>query len=297
MTLLEEVHKRMSLFNKMFDKIRVVDPVEKKVVQEDREDSIMINQKVRSSNCFNFWESNSMCKNCVSYQAYKENKSFVKVERGTDGYYWTVATPVEYEGKRYIVEFLKKMGEQDCIVDQDYDSVISMDTSLFDLAELAHKDSLTQIYNRRYLNERLEKDLFISQFHQHHLSILMLDIDYFKQINDTFGHLYGDEVLVDFATYIKSLLRKDIDWISRFGGEEFVVVLNRTSYEQAHAIAQRIRKKIEDHTFTANSHPLKLTCSIGVATSQSGERNFHDLLNVVDKNVYVAKYNGRNRVV
>jgi diguanylate cyclase (GGDEF)-like protein len=158
-------------------------------------------------------------------------------------------------------------------------------------------DGLTQIHNQRYMTEFLEREVVRSQRHARPLSVLMIDLDRFKTINDTFGHLCGDFVLRELADIIRASVRKE-DLFARYGGEEFVVVLVETNREEAVMVGERIRQSIADHQFRFDSTPVKLTISIGVA-SMTGDMSVTtaSLLRAADENLYQAKRTGRNRVV
>jgi diguanylate cyclase (GGDEF)-like protein len=158
-------------------------------------------------------------------------------------------------------------------------------------------DGLTQIHNQRYLNEFLEREVIRSQRHTRPLSVAMIDIDRFKAINDSFGHLCGDFVLRELADKVKSSVRKE-DLFARYGGEEFVVVLVETDREEAVGVAERIRELVAAHQFRFESTPVRLTISLGVA-STTGDPAMTPaaLLRAADANLYQAKRTGRNRVV
>jgi two-component system, cell cycle response regulator len=158
-------------------------------------------------------------------------------------------------------------------------------------------DGLTQIHNQRYLNEFLEREVIRSQRHSRPLSVLMMDIDRFKSINDTFGHLCGDFVLRELADLVRSNVRKE-DLFARSGGEEFVLVLVETAQEGAVEVAERLRDMIAAHQFRFESTPLNLTVSIGVSTT-IGDMAITPtaLVKTADDNLFRAKRAGRNRVV
>jgi len=158
-------------------------------------------------------------------------------------------------------------------------------------------DGLTQIHNQRYMAEFLEREVVRSQRHARPLAVLMIDLDRFKSINDSFGHLCGDFVLRELADIIRGSVRKE-DLFARYGGEEFVLVLVETSREEAVLVADRIRQSIAEHQFRFDSTPVKLTISIGVA-SMTGEMTATpaNMLRTADENLYQAKRAGRNRVV
>jgi two-component system cell cycle response regulator len=158
-------------------------------------------------------------------------------------------------------------------------------------------DGLTQIHNQRYMLEFLEREVVRSQRHARPLAVLMIDLDRFKTVNDTFGHLCGDFVLREMADMIRTSVRKE-DLFARYGGEEFVLVLVETDREEAVLVADRIRQSIADHQFRFESSPVKLTISIGIAC-MSGDMTVTpaSLLKNADENLYQAKRIGRNRVI
>jgi two-component system, cell cycle response regulator len=158
-------------------------------------------------------------------------------------------------------------------------------------------DGLTRIHNQRYLTEFLEREVIRSQRHARPLAVLMFDIDKFKTINDSFGHLCGDFVLRELADIIRDTVRKE-DLFARYGGEEFVLVLVETTLEGGAGVAERIRESVADHVFRFESAPVKLTISIGVA-STTGDMTMTatNLLKTADEKLYLAKHDGRNRVV
>jgi diguanylate cyclase (GGDEF)-like protein len=158
-------------------------------------------------------------------------------------------------------------------------------------------DGLTQTHNQRYLSEFLDREVVRSQRHGRPLSVLMLDIDRFKSINDTHGHLCGDFVLRELADLVRKNVRKE-DLFARYGGEEFVVVLVEATREEAVVAAERIRESVADHLFRFEATPIQLTVSVGVA-STAGDMAMTPthLLRSADEKLYQAKRAGRNRVV
>jgi diguanylate cyclase (GGDEF)-like protein len=161
------------------------------------------------------------------------------------------------------------------------------------LKDHAHKDALTGLHNRRYFNETAKKLLDASLHQKNALCLMLLDIDYFKRYNDTYGHAMGDEALRVFAKTLKSLAR-ETDVVTRFGGEEFILLLPDTSLAGAKALAERIRESIE--TLHVN-HPIPaLTVSIGVTQLEGHVENIEVLWKKADEALYRAKGAGKNRV-
>lgn len=165
------------------------------------------------------------------------------------------------------------------------------------LEELAQTDPLTRLLNRRGLQERLASEMERVRRYGTTVSVLLLDLDHFKHINDTHGHLVGDAVLCEVAALLQKGVRA-VDVVARYGGEEFVIVLPETGPAGAAAFAERLREYIESFTFVqARSAPVRLTTSIGVASYPSfGVESVEDLFAAADQALYRAKAEGRNRV-
>lgn len=176
---------------------------------------------------------------------------------------------------------------------------VAIDNSLLHkkTEELTIIDALTEIYNYRYFREKLIGELRRADRYRHKLSILMLDLDHFKQINDQHGHQTGNTILREVSNIMKECIR-DIDIVARYGGEEFVVILPQTDDEDASVIAERIRETVERSLFpnSKNQREIKLTVSLGVAVYPEGVHNIDQLLEKVDRALYKAKADGRNRV-
>lgn len=161
---------------------------------------------------------------------------------------------------------------------------------------LAITDGLTGIYVRRHFLERYAEDFARSKRHGLKLSVLMIDLDHFKQCNDTYGHLVGDIVLKEIAKIMKDFVRQ-VDLIGRYGGEEFVLALPDTDRNSAIAVAERIRQEVERHKFRAYDETIAMTISAGVATYPDNGDDVQVLIDKADQALYRAKEEGRNRVV
>ncbi|ADR33314.1 diguanylate cyclase [Sulfuricurvum kujiense DSM 16994] len=165
-------------------------------------------------------------------------------------------------------------------------------TDITKLNQLATQDVLTQVANRFQFDNVLEHSISLAQRYGRTLSILLIDIDFFKEVNDTYGHLIGDDVLKKLAHTLNEGIRKS-DVIARWGGEEFVILLPDSELSSALKLAETLRAKVAETDFEP---VVKITCSIGVARWNEGE-NSDQLLKRVDEKLYTAKENGRNRVV
>ena len=172
------------------------------------------------------------------------------------------------------------------------------------ISDLEHEtltDPLTGVYNRRFMEQRLAEEVSKARRYCFQLSVLLFDLDRFKQINDRYGHQAGDQVLSEISTVVKQQLR-DSDLLSRYGGEEFLVIAPNTGPAEAALLAERLRARIEANVFLrerkeANGRGLNLTVSIGLASFDDDSATEETLIGTADRNLYRAKGEGRNRVV
>ena len=160
---------------------------------------------------------------------------------------------------------------------------------------LAKKDGLTELYNRRYFLELAQRELSLARRYRYPLTLLLADVDHFKHINDTYGHEAGDDVLRTLAGVLKSTVR-EVDITGRIGGEEFVMLLPRTDAESALNTAQRVRETLQAMELTPRGAPIRVTVSIGMAISPSGETDIAELMRRADQAMYQAKNEGRDQV-
>nr|WP_047574542.1 PleD family two-component system response regulator [Methylobacterium sp. ZNC0032] len=164
--------------------------------------------------------------------------------------------------------------------------------------EMAVMDQLTGLHNRRFMDNRLAVMFDESALRARSLSLLVLDIDHFKSVNDSWGHDAGDEVLREFADRVRACTR-GIDLVARMGGEEIVVVLPDTGRDAAYRVAERIRERVESTPFAVqnNTRDIKVTVSVGVSNRRAGDASSADMMKRADDALYRAKANGRNRVI
>ena len=162
--------------------------------------------------------------------------------------------------------------------------------------QLAVRDELTGLYNYRYLHSRLADEFKRAERYRDPLSCIMLDIDYFKAINDQYGHDGGDDILQQVAQRLNSAVR-EIDVVTRYGGEEFLLVLPSTSFAGAVAVAGRVWKAIRSTPFNANGASARITVSVGVAVYPSRDiKNKDELVKAADLALYQSKHEGRDRI-
>lgn len=210
---------------------------------------------------------------------------------------------VRYAKAFYTTEILSKKLEEsvihleETVENRTRELKLAYDT----IKQISMKDALTDCYNRRYLDEQLPRQATQAHRYQKVFSIILCDIDFFKQINDDHGHPMGDQVLVEFSAILKTQVRQGIDWVCRYGGEEFLIVLPQTHKDAAALLAQRIREELEKNRFCQDHQIIRLSASFGVSEFSTDEKDISkgidDMLNLADKRLYVAKHKGRNRVI
>ena len=164
-----------------------------------------------------------------------------------------------------------------------------------EIYNLSTTDGLTQVHNKRYLLENLDREISRVHRYKRDLSLIILDIDHFKRVNDIFGHLAGDHVLRHMSQVIRNNIRRE-DMMARFGGEEFVVILPEVNAAGAQTCAEKIRKLVEETEFTYEGARLPVTVSIGVARVTDEVADSMALIRQADAKLYEAKRTGRNRV-
>jgi len=285
---------KLQLFEKMYESMRIVDPVSKKVL-EIKENVLCEVDTI----CYDFCEKQKVCDNCISIRAYNENNTIFKMENKGNNIFMVTAIPIAIQGRNLVVELLKEVTSSLYVDTGHHEDGIKILSTIECMNQMAVKDELTGLFNRRYINEKLPVDLLNSSLKNKPLSIIFSDIDFFKTINDTYGHSVGDQVLRELTDELKKHVRDGKDWIARYGGDEFMICLSNTSIDAAKEIAERIRKGVAEKVFTIGKEQTHLTCSFGVHTvcDQSSCLTVDGIIELADKKLYQAKNAGRNKVV
>jgi diguanylate cyclase (GGDEF)-like protein len=232
--------------------------------------------------------------------SYEHQPSDLRLQFGSRGHH-SISYSLSHEGEQ-LGELVFRRNQR--FSDQEQGNLESLlSTLLFPMrnallyraaTQSALRDPLTDTGNRIAMDQTLHREIEMSRRHSQPLSLLMLDIDHFKQINDTYGHSAGDEVLKAVAASIKNQLR-NVDMVFRFGGEEFLILLSNTSREAAGMIGERLRFAAQAQDYVAEGKMVELTVSIGCSTLLPGE-SAESLLRRADSALYVAKRGGRNRL-
>jgi diguanylate cyclase (GGDEF)-like protein len=172
--------------------------------------------------------------------------------------------------------------------------------ALVENRKLSTTDDLTRVASRRFFTKHFPREVERAARYGRALSLILCDIDHFKNVNDTLGHAGGDEVLRQFGTRLQDALRRGVDWVARIGGEEFAIVLPETNYEQALDVARKLRAGIANKNFEAQNRSVEITASFGLCGLQTVPRGVRkiaeNLVKITDAALYRSKNAGRNRV-
>nr|WP_285817786.1 diguanylate cyclase [Echinimonas agarilytica] len=197
--------------------------------------------------------------------------------------------------QRELLESQLEMNEQ--LEQSVYERTEALELANEKLEQISRIDGLTGLSNRRYFDEVLKRELNHALRQQLPLSVVMVDVDYFKQINDNFGHAFGDQCLKAIGYLLTTKIKRETDLTARYGGEEFAIILPNTPAEQAMAIAEQIRVSVIDLVLESNEQLINMTCSLGVCCRVPSDVNDDlEILKAADDALYQSKHDGRNRV-
>ena len=280
---IEDILAAVHILENIYDVVRIVDPVQNQVIHL-KTNSIPLTY--RDESCYGFWKRERFCENCISLRAVIEMDTFVKFEVIDGHIFMITASPVEHQDRCYAIEMLNDITDKSIL-----ESIVGNDKKDFTSFVLKFndalvRDELTQLFNRRYINERLPVEIFQSLATKKSSTLIMVDIDEFKKMNDQHGHIAGDMVLQRFAKLLVRGLRSSDDWVARYGGEEFLFCLHDA--DEALDVAEQIRASVENTKFKIPNGTVNITCSLGVYTLSS-EMNMQEWIDGADKNLYLAK--------
>ena len=291
---LHDLLASLNVLTGIYDSFRVVDPAAKKAYSlSDTNDLIETDD-----NCFEIWGRGSICTNCISARAVNEGETFVKIEGDGKSACMVTSIPMLIQDKTMVLEVIKNMPGGLYISKGAGGDSVELYGMIESMNNAAVTDPLTGIFNRRYIEERLPAEMVSAVVNAAPLSVVMADIDFFKAVNDTFGHAAGDAVLKAFSELLGSCAKKAGGWAARYGGEEFFVCLPGAGIDSAATIAEEMRRALESRPVTFGEYSIAVTSSFGAAQFDGVlTHGISPLIGAADKNLYTAKTSGRNRVV
>lgn len=278
----------LSSLESFYDFIRIINVKSKKVILEkcngynDRYKDIIL-------------ELN--CDNVLFLKACAEMRTIIEIKYSKNCTFLLSISPITIQGKMYLVEIIKDITDSGFITNINDGNLEVINKEVHKINQYIITDELTGVYNKRYMNKRLVKDMENNVEDNTCLGVMIIDIDDFKKVNDIYGHVVGDSVLKEFSKLIYENIRKDSDWIARYGGEEFIVVINNIKQGRLYEIGETLRKKIEDNVFKYKNISVKITASFGIKCICRKYHTVYEIIEEADKNLYIAKSLGKNRVI
>jgi len=294
--MISDIMKKYGLIESLYPVIRVVDPINKTVIDSYTKKGFEHGSETHAHKCYNFWAKGNVCANCIAMRALNEKDSFVKLEFAKNSIFLVTALPITYNNQSYVLEFLKDVTNSGLVDTINFKGQAKLMKMLEAKNELLIQDPLTKSYNRRFIEERLPYEYILSSGDEKPFAIAMADIDFFKKVNDNYGHQAGDYILINFVKKISETIRSKTDWIARYGGEEFIIFFKNIELDEINMVMEKIRASIESNTFLYEDTPIKITSSFGVSFSNESS-NFKNLIELADKRLYKAKETGRNKVI
>lgn len=289
---LKKIEQNLTFFKTMYDIVRLVDPVQKRVLEYGE-----CKTGVKHEECYNYWESGRICENCISVRAYHGNRSFMKLEYKPDTVMMVTAIPLDTDGSGVVLELLKNVTESMMFGTGDYNKGYLLHNIVSEFNDRVVRDKLTNLYNRYFIDDRLPADIVNAAVSNTPLTVIFLDMDDFKCINDKYGHASGDLAIREVGKAVKNSIRAGNDWAARYGGDEFFICLNNTGYKEAYRIAERIRSSIEKISVPIQGANIHLSISMGIYTMRDSKLTAEELISIADKKMYEAKKGGKNRIV
>jgi len=291
---MDDIIDTLGILNKIYDSVRIINPLRKIVMT--------INEGVlyeTRSRCYDFWSKGSPCGNCISMRAFNEKETFFKLDMADSKVYIVIAVPIQRDREETIIlELFKDVTNSMVVETPELMKNSTLIQTLNEIIQLQIRDGLTGIFNRRFINERLPVDMISDSADSLPYSIIFADIDRFKLVNDTYGHVAGDFVLKEFADLLNKNIVGANDWAARYGGEEFLIYMRNVDSNSAVKISEKLRKEVENSEFNFEGSKIKITSSFGVCSIlKPCNIKAEELIAAVDKNLYTAKETGRNRVI
>ncbi len=287
---LDSLEKYLGFFHTMYDVVRLVDPVEKCVL-ESRQNRLSAADDV----CHAYWGDGGICENCISVRAHQGAKCFMKLERSDEAVMLVTAMPVEQSDRPVVIELLRNATDTMLVGSGIYGEGLLMQEQIREINRSIVSDDLTGVYNRRFVDERLPADIVRMLLEKKPLSVIFLDIDNLKAVNDTFGHPRGDQMIRAVADAVSKNIRDGVDWVARLGGDEFLICLPDTPARGAHRVAERIREAIRPLSACPEGR-IAASVSMGIYTSTDQLLNANELIRLADERMYRAKQLGKDRV-
>lgn len=280
----------MKEYTSIFDIVRLINVESKTVISQYSSENI---KNYSQKNCFLCWHKPTICDDCKIINAVNQNKTIVDFQVDSGRSFIKIFTPYGNNEKLglLLIQDVTTDPINKNIKDQN---TVDIQQILTDLNDDIMTDDLTKLYNKRYAHQQLFKDVTLAAKNNESICIVIADIDYFKVINDTFGHLFGDKILAKIGKVIKNSIRNEGDWAARYGGEEFLLVFKGLDKDSLNRVVERIQYNMLKTPFD-HDNELNISFSYGGLVINNPNPNLCiEYINEADKLLYNAKRNGRD---
>ena len=288
---LEKAEHALSVLANVYDIVRIVDPVSNTIVYT----SGGAVPSLEKSPCYSVWNKNRFCDNCIALRVLQEKTTLFKFEMIETQVFLVTASVFSWQDTSYVLEMLTDITHKSIWTTMRESKEENFADVILRFNDIVVKDELTGVFNRRFINERLPVQLFNHALAGTAAYLLMLDIDFFKHINDVYGHRVGDAVLQQFAGLLQAAVPNSASWVARYGGDEFLLYLEDVSRAEAETITRTLHEAVTSFSFTVPETSIRTSCSIGFCPWQP-DREMEAWLERVDRNLYQAKRQGRNSI-
>lgn len=277
---------KLQLFEKIYQSMRIVDPVSKRALELNESE---------------LGEMEVICENCASIREYNKCDTTFRMENNGNKSYMVVAIPMSIQKKQIVVELFKDATTHLQLGDEKLGDEVKTLSTIEYIDQAGANDEFTNLYNRRYINEKLPVDLLKSSLRNEPLSVIFVDLHFFKTFNDKYGQLEGEQVLREFVEELKVHIHNKKGWVARYAAEEFMICLSNTDNSVARSIVKSIKKSVMQKEFNIRDERIQLTCSFGVHTVCNENEcltsdDLDDIIELADRRVYQTKAGGRSRI-
>lgn len=270
----------------IFELYRFVDPVTNQVYDYKSKTLLPICQK-----CYEIWHRDIPCANCISMRAIREQRIIFKLEYMGDATYFIVAIPVHIQGNDYALELVNNVTDSLAIYNSyKKDNSRDLSSIIHDLNYVVTHDIYTDLLNKSYAESQLARTIVKAQKEKLPLTIIVIDIDHFKSVNDTYGHMMGDQVILKLSKLLKDYVEgNEKSWVARIGGDEFLMVFCDRHIEEIREFSANLSNIISKHVFKAKESKFSISVSMGVKAYCAEEDTPTTFLDHVDQLMYTCK--------
>lgn len=272
----------MNIITELFDQIRLIDGPSKSICEIKNGEVHATSRK-----CHAFWNRSEKCKNCVSYRASQSQHKMVKLEFFDNQYYFVMACPFIIGGKNYILELISNITVRLSTDLSEIDPNDFIHNLICQLETASIKDSFTGLFNKKYLETKVEEVVALKKYHTSFL--VMFDLDDFKLVNDTHGHILGDKVLLEFASVLDQDTKQFVSYIARFGGDEFSILFEDTTQEQVEEVLANIAQHFYALEFESDKGTFHVNVSAGYTPINEEINTFNKGVTKADEHLYAVK--------